>query len=232
MQSRILVIGDSLCIPRASSTYEDTWIYKLKILHPSWDIITLCEGSRTTNCLRLEKAATGSNCLFLYKPNIVILQLGIVDCAPRLFPANSMLEKILRRSPDIFSTPVIGWIKKRQGRKSEYADVSLSEFKSNLEHYFDACSAIAVSKVLVVAIAYPDDRMISKNPLIISVIVKYNAIFRQLARNYKFVHVVEPLRVGVSKNLLYEDDGYHFKPSAHDLVVASLEKAISETNHE
>lgn len=226
MRPRVLAIGDSLSIPRASSTYEDTWLYKLKKAHPEWDIISLCEGGRTTDCLLLERAATGMNCLSLYCPDVVIVQLGIVDCAPRLFPPNSRLEKLLRRTPDVISKHVVGWVKKNRGRKAEYAYVPPAKFQSNLEKYFAKCAEVGVKLVVVVAIAHPDERMILKTPTIISTIEKYNATFQYMEKTYEFVHVVNPLGSDVCNALLYEEDGYHFNATAHDLVFASLEKAI------
>tara|TARA_B110001452_G_scaffold119986_1_gene99552 strand:+ start:11406 stop:11687 length:282 start_codon:yes stop_codon:yes gene_type:complete len=88
---RVLCIGDSTSLPGRSNKYEDTWIFKLKKRYTNWDFITFFKRALTTNVL-IEMGGgdenypnpEGADCLEHYLPDKVIIQLGIVDCAPRL----------------------------------------------------------------------------------------------------------------------------------------------------
>lgn len=224
--SRVLVVGDSLSIPRSGCAYEDTWVYKLKWAHPSWDVISQCEGGSSTNVLLLERAATGANCLSLYRPDMIVLQLGIVDCAPRLFRQGSLIQKILRRIPARLSDYAIEWIKKHKGRRPEYAIVQPKQFRSNLDYYFQCCAEAGVGCVVVIAIAYPDARMISKNPGVVASIQLYNQIYRELSKKYPFVCVVEPLNEAISNSGLYGEDGYHLNEKAHEIIWRSIDPVM------
>jgi acyl-CoA thioesterase-1 len=115
---KVLCIGDSLALPGHHNKYEDTWFYKLKKEFPGHDFISFFKRQLTTEILvtigggeKIEGAfPTGADCLEHYMPEIVIIQLGIVDCAPRLINEKSFLWKIVRRLPDCFLNHYINYL--------------------------------------------------------------------------------------------------------------------------
>ncbi|HON16100.1 MAG TPA: hypothetical protein PLA51_06445, partial [Spirochaetota bacterium] len=82
--NKLLIITDSVSMPRPGIPYESTWIYKLKKEFPNLDIID--KAARGSTSMRLvTEGGGGVDLLETYMPDIVILQIGITECAPRLF---------------------------------------------------------------------------------------------------------------------------------------------------
>ena len=89
---KVLCIGDSLALPGHLNRYEDTWFYKIKMEYPEYDFISYFKRQLTTDVLTtmgggeggVDKWPKGADCLEAYAPEVVIVQLGIVDCDPRL----------------------------------------------------------------------------------------------------------------------------------------------------
>ena len=82
----MVIIGDSLGLPRQTLDYEKTYTYLLKEKLPDWDIINRCRAGNTTR-FQLNEKYVLSDLKFL-KPDVVVMQFGIADCAPRLFSIN------------------------------------------------------------------------------------------------------------------------------------------------
>jgi hypothetical protein len=96
-KKKILIIGDSLCLPRNKPEIvklSDTWPYLLKN-NNQFEIIQLSIGGGTIKNLYEQSVYYEG-----YDPDVVIIQSGIVDCAPR---ALSWLEKELINSNRILS---------------------------------------------------------------------------------------------------------------------------------
>jgi hypothetical protein len=112
--TRIVALADSLALPRDEGTdvvrWEDTWPSQLQHMCDLHGV-----RAETINCGARSRRITTTiegdfyEHIDLKRPDIVILQIGIVDCAPRLislwerrvmnrrwFPA-SLREKIIRR---------------------------------------------------------------------------------------------------------------------------------------
>lgn len=95
----ILIITDSLAFPRSEPQlvcYEQTWVALLKRACPQADIIHHGRGGAT-----LRELCAHSQYFFrTVSPDLVIMQSGIVDCAPR---AMSQIERmVVSRLPRFF----------------------------------------------------------------------------------------------------------------------------------
>ncbi|MBJ2126455.1 SGNH/GDSL hydrolase family protein [Flavobacterium sp. IB48] len=88
---RILFLTDSLSLPRkfdsGEVTYEDTYLFMLRNRFPELLIVDIAIGGAKISDLL-------GQCFYYkqFKPDLVFLQCGIVDCAPRSF---SLMEKLL-----------------------------------------------------------------------------------------------------------------------------------------
>jgi hypothetical protein len=81
MKKRILFLTDSLSLPRDTPEvvkYEDTYVYQLKMSYPNYEIIQCGFGGATIDILYNQ-----ADYLKMIAPDFIILQAGIVDCAPR-----------------------------------------------------------------------------------------------------------------------------------------------------
>lgn len=229
--NKIICIGDSTSLPGHNNDYEDTWFYKLSKDFPFFDCISLFRRSITTEILVTEGGGhsgefpLGADCLEFYNPVIVILQLGIVDCAPRLL--NKTDKITLRLLPNNFKNSYIKLLKKFKTRKATNTVVKLDKFQANLKGFLERCILNKIEIVILIAIPYPDERMVQKNPNIILNVVLYNEILAGLSETYEFVKVVNPLDSrNFSENIF--EDGYHPNPLGNEIVFQNIKNIIKQ----
>lgn len=225
---KILCIGDSLTLPGHGNRCEDTWFYKLQNTFKEDCFFSFFRRAITTNVLSIEGGGdgifpSGADCLEFYLPDIVIMQLGIVDCVPRLFKENSVILKILRLAPEALRLFIISVIKKVKKRSLDNAYVSLDKFEKNLFDYIKRCERTNTKRVIFIKICMPDSKFIAKNPTVIAAINLYNNIFDELERKFKMVITVNPLKSNTEE--IYED-GYHPNSKGNELVFQCLKNAL------
>jgi len=221
MNKKILCIGDSLALPRPNVPYEDTWIYLLKNQFPNFDYITLFRRGITTNIL---VGADGNDWLEYYMPNIVIMQLGIVDCAPRLIK-EGLERKIVGKLPHSIADKYINFLKTYRKRNPNNVYVSIQRFKENLRDYSHRCRNIDLQKLIIIKIPIPSKDMVVKNLQIIENVNKYNAIFDELSSDYFFITCISPLIPTIADNNIYVD-GYHPNAIGNKLVYSEILKVL------
>jgi len=227
---KILCIADSLALPGHDNTYEDTWFYKLQVAFREHVFISFFKRSITTEILITEGGGdasqpnTGADCLEFYTPDVVVLQLGIVDCAPRLMRRKGLLYKIIQKSPSGVQNVFYKVLKKTRKRSSTNADVPPHEFSRNLNIYLDRCVKINVKKVIIIKICTPDNSFVQKSPDILDAVRLYNGLIDKLKEKYSIVTVVDPLASN-PKHIF--EDGYHPNPEGNDLVFNALQMEIS-----
>ncbi|MEO6176091.1 MAG: SGNH/GDSL hydrolase family protein [Flavobacterium circumlabens] len=227
--NKIICVGDSTSLPGHNNHYEDTWFYKLKKDFPAFDCISYFRRSITTEILVTEGGGisrefpTGADCLEFYDPGIVIVQLGIVDCAPRLL--NKIDKVILTFLPSNFKNSYIKLLKKIKKRKATNTEVKLDKFQANLKLFLERCILNEVEIVVLIAIPFPDERMVKKNPNIILNVELYNKILTGFSETYHFVKVIYPLDSrNFSENIF--EDGYHPNPLGNEIVFQNIKDVI------
>lgn len=85
---KILVAGDSLALPRMGRdyiSYKDVWpeLLKNNLSNNFSEIRILNHSERARTITKLVK--NFQDIVYIWEPDVLILQIGIVDCAPRLF---------------------------------------------------------------------------------------------------------------------------------------------------
>jgi acyl-CoA thioesterase I len=231
LKKKILIIGDSLSLPGHSNNYEDTWVYKVKNYFKDFDFITHLQRSLTTNVLVSQGGGgpddfpRGSDVLEYYMPDIVIIQLGIVDCAPRLFNKDKLIVKIIDRLPKLIKTIIYNTKLRITGRLVENSYVSLSFFKKNLINYLDRAKQNKTRKIIFISICYPDERMRSKNPNIYDQVDLYNNVILNVSKLFDDILVINPLDSRIHNDVIYED-GYHPNSYGNEIVYSELKKSL------
>ncbi len=163
-RTRIIIVTDSVSMPRAEIRYEDTWIYLLKKEFPHYDIIDRPGRGSTTTRLVTEGGG-GVDLLEMYLPDIVITQLGMADCAPRLFNKRGLEYRIVSRTlPE--------WARRRYIRRAQAVG----------------------ARVLVIPILPAMDLMVKKSPHVQNNVERYNGIYREVAAQFPNVKIVDPFR--------------------------------------
>ena len=233
---KILCVGDSLTLPRGNDVkYEDTWLFLLKKYFSRFDFITHFKRGITTNVLvewgggelnNTNNFPYGADCLEHFNPDIVILQLGIVDCAPRLLK-KGLETRIVSRLPEKVAKIYINLLKKIRGRNRTNTFVSIKKFEENLINYFNRCKRQELSLAIVIKIGTPSEEMVSKNPNIIKNVEIYNAIYDKMQDLFPFVKCIDPLNSKQEKNEIFVD-GYHPNKLGNNIVYKMLKNELLE----
>jgi acyl-CoA thioesterase I len=226
---KVLCIGDSLSLPGHGNQFEDTWYYKLQKHFSSFYFASYFKRATTTVVLVSEgggdgKSPAGSDCLEFYLPDIIIIQLGIVDCSPRYLKRSKIVYKIVERLPLKLKRITYYFIKKLVNRSLKKADITPEQFQHHLKLYLNRCLENKVKKVVFIAICNPDENVKQKSPVLIQAVELYNKIITEISSQYNFTSVISPLNSGEID--LY-DDGYHPNPKGNDLVYKALKEEIN-----
>ncbi|WP_298150148.1 hypothetical protein [Flavobacterium sp.] len=222
-EKKILCVADSLSMPREGVAYEDTWVYMLKKKLPYEVIQRSQRGLTSAHILKQGEF------LEYYSPHTVILQVGIVDCAPRYMPANSNWLKIINKLPKPAKSVFWKYFKKYRQRKASYADVTPEQFRKNIEEYCARCLKIGVKEILIIKIAHPGKAMFGRNHGVLEQIVVYNRIFDEVeSRNAGRVYCVNP--IPTQNDSLFTEDGYHLNNAGSKKVTSDLLDVITRIN--
>jgi lysophospholipase L1-like esterase len=231
-EKKLLCIGDSLALPGHLNRYEDTWFYLLKREFPTFDCLSFFKRQLTTDVLTtmgggeigVDKWPKGADCLEAYMPDFVILQLGIVDCAPRLL--NTFDKRILKLIPSRLSSSYIRFIKTLRSRKTTNTYTSIEQFRKNWENYLKR-TVKNNTKVIIISISLPDEIFLQKNPKTIKNVNIYNDFLLQLGSSYGNVCVTIPLDPRNYNFPIYED-GYHPNSTGNRIIFESVKRLLKD----
>ena len=217
---RVLIITDSVGMPRPEVGYEHTWIYRLKQKFPGYDIMDRSARGSTSHRLVTEGGG-GVDLLETYMPDIVIMQLGITECAPRLFrkqgPEFFVMNRIMNND---MRARYISFIKKKRVRDPRLTDVSPEIFRQNIRNYFSRAEESG-SQVIVLLIARPGELVLGKSPHIKENIDLYNRIFSEEAVPFDNVMLVEPFGEDDDLDRLFLDE-LHLTPEGYGIIYDRL----------
>lgn len=221
---KVLCISDSLGLPRDGVSYEETWFYKLTTRFPHVHFISKFQRLQTTSVLKEKDYSS------YYHPDIVIMQLGICDCAPRIILQNDfkwlLLERVLNRiNKNLF------WklIKKYKKRSPDVVMVTPEKFRGNVSSYFDnLINQEHVKRIIVIKIGTSGSEKLKKSsPFLRDNIEKYNHIYEEYAsKSNGIVSVVDPL--DSMKEEDFVEDGYHVNGKGNTKIFEELYQELKE----
>ncbi|ARU59543.1 hypothetical protein OLMES_5563 [Oleiphilus messinensis] len=212
MPKRMLILTDSLGAPRIEPelvNYDQTWVAKVKCeaQNNGYDVIAF-----TANGLDSANLLSEVNFkLHLYKPNVVIFQFGIVDCAPRVW---SDREKLLFRILNLHNLAArIG--KNYHAPISKFRNitaVSIADFALNIksinekirQHAPDGCTLIHVP------IGPPCSAYFELSPAIGENIIRYNKVLGE--NSDRFLTDFSQL----DPETIYTSDCHHLNQTGHE----------------
>lgn len=209
---RILFLTDSLSLPRESEeenvSYEDTYIHKLRLRFPEYTIADSAIGGATIKDLYKQVFYYKS-----FKPDIVILQSGIVDCAPRAY--RSFGKKVLVK---------LGLISKLKGLTRflrKYRGYTLTK-PTKFKFYLTKISLdFKDAKLYSLGILEAADAYEKKVPNIQRNVKRYNEILKS---NSTFIDNSDVPFDAIM------NDYHHLNAKGHQLIFGKLEQLIiSET---
>jgi lysophospholipase L1-like esterase len=196
----------------------------LKESLPGYDVMDRSARGSTSTRL-ISEGGGGTDLLETYMPGIVILQIGMTECAPRLFRKKGIesffIKKIIPRK---LLSSYINYIKRTRGRNPEITDVPPEQYKYNLNNFAARCSKIN-SKLIIVNILNPSELFISKSPGVKRNIDLYNRISEEIACGYSNVHIVNPAEGIVNIDSICLDE-LHINAEGHMIYFKKIADAL------
>ncbi|MGH7438093.1 MAG: hypothetical protein ACRENE_20615 [Polyangiaceae bacterium] len=219
-RKRLLFVTDSLGLPRVTPTRvegEFVWVnHVAREMEDACRCFFYTVGGLHTNRL-VESLATICEA---FEPEILVLQVGIVDCAAKALSENE--RKIVARLPAIVQRPIHRFIRDNYARIVRFRDITYvpkNVFRANLLRLKDTFSSCAF---VVVPIGAPNRAYSRKNPLIARNIAGYNA---ELAEVFGEAFLSETF-TGEDLETLYIEDHHHLSKAGHRLVTRHVSERI------
>ncbi len=203
-----LIITDSVALPRKYNTgmvvWSETYIAKIRTANPNYQVINVSIGGASIKDLR--------NQLNYYKnlnPEIVLLQCGIVDAAPRAF---GRIEMDIIKKLRLFrlTKPFVKFLRKY--RAHHYA--SVGEFESLL---LAIKNGLNPKQFFALAILPSCEEYEQLLPGITKSITTYNTI---LKKHTHFIDLSKIPREGIS------NDYHHMNAIGHQYIYKALQKKL------
>jgi hypothetical protein len=176
----VLILTDSLAFPRSEPEfvgYEQTWVALLKRRFPEIDFVHCGRGGATIEDLFKHSTYYHDT----LKPALVLVQSGIVDCAPR---ALSVIEQqVLQRLP-IIGSMILTLIRRNAARLRRWRGMSYTSL-ANYEAWVQAFERL-FENVHWIGIMPADSEYESRVQGIVAAVDRYNGVLRR--RNYISTH--------------------------------------------
>ncbi|XDD51528.1 SGNH/GDSL hydrolase family protein [Leptospira sp. WS92.C1] len=221
MKTKILLLTDSLGLPRPNTPEikdSDVWTYLVaeKLKNEYLFFFQRIGGLHTRELISQSQFGY----LAGYSPDIIILQIGIVDCTPRSVREKEL--KLFQFLPEKISNKIHQYVKKNHikliyKRKIKY--VYPAEFEANLNQFK---SIFENARIFAIAISGPNDSLSKNNPYLVDAVDLYNEILKKLFGS-SFINPYS--RHDLDANLL--EDGIHLSRRGHLVVANAVEKVLA-----
>jgi lysophospholipase L1-like esterase len=225
---KVLIVGDSLNMVRTKSDicYEDTVQFNLKkSLRKYFEVEVFNSSKRTNDSSRILKSNDEKYYDFIqYSPDFVIINIGIVDCAPRLFTRKERL--IVANLPVIGRSIVHLMSKHRYFITKHYQKVYVKkeDFYKNIDELIIFILKEVKAVPIVVNIAHPKEETLSRSYNYLRNICTYNQILDTISKKYN-LKIIDFHKATKENPSLLLEDGYHISKMGHK----KLSKMICKT---
>lgn len=207
-KKRILIISDSLALPRIKPEevlYEDTYPYMLR---GNYEILQISFGGGT-----IKEIVHQAHYYLSYKPDIIILHSGIVDCAYRAFPVFVDKGAVYSKFLDLYKRTLAKIISPRFLRNLfRYRYTKPLDFEASL-HVLR--NDFPNAKLLAIGIVQASSDYVKLIPGIDKSIVQYNDIIKRVV-GPGFIDLSELPTDGVMS------DHHHINKIGHRFIYTSI----------
>ncbi len=220
---KVLCIGDSLGLPREECSYEDTWFYRLKTRFKEYEFIDYFVRG-----LEISDALHRYDTYFqYYEPEVVIIQTGVVDCAPRYINDHKLFIIALKKLFQVIGHEDYFWkIVKLRKRRPSCVVTKYEDFLNIYENLVNKLLSLSAKKIIIVKIGHAADSTLKSSPFFNSNVDRFNFALDDIQSRYSNqVIVVDPLRCVREEDFV---DGYHCNSTGMKRVFNDLNKAIEE----
>lgn len=211
---KILVLTASTSLPRSKPEilyYQQTWPY---LFSPDYEVFQCSKGGATSDDLRGQTFY-----LNMFQPDIVVIQVGLVDCAPRAFSQREIaafyyfwltryLVKILNK-----------WFGKHLRNIRRKRNVSIKKYEQNIQDIKNAFTEH--TQVYALGLFPPTQDLIALNKYIGVNANKYNQVINKVFGD-KYICVDD-----MSEDLLMSD-GQHPNQRGHKWLYDRIKLKLEE----
>ena len=231
---KLLIIGDSLSMSRYEDgiSYEEMYSSRLAFAFPERLVVNASERANSSN--RISSKSYLVEYVYPMKPHITIIQIGVVDCLPRL------LTQFQRRVVSI--TTRLRMTKKLTDHYIQYLSmrrfqitkrrampfVSQNDFEKNLNILKSELISInPLSRFIVVGIPCPSKFLTNKSYAADDFVREYNNILRSIFdfNTSKYIDLYEATKHDPS---LLLNDGYHISRLGHEYLFHTVKNTLCE----
>lgn len=222
MMKKILFIGDSSLLARKEVAHKNiyTTLIKNKLQHEySIEISGKTQNNSKEVFINLEAFM-----LYGYKPDIVILNYGIVDVFPRPYPRKlqklfgclgflSMVDKILKKTGLYYKI----------GDLFNFKEVRLENFKVYNERIIQELLEREVEKIIIIGIIKPY-KVLLRSKRVDGEIKLYNEVYKELSYKHKEIKYIDIYTYSDKDFTIW--DGYHYSEKASMYLAEQIGKLI------
>ena len=216
---RILIVTDSLGIPRENISIEDCWVDKLVSDNNNNTFYTLMLPG-----LSLKKIYEYRDIIMeLYKPDIIIFQFGIVDACRRAPPDTIKIIISRIKILSMIFRPLISKFRFTLTRIFKFHRMAPKEFSKSLHELVSYGDLKA--KIYFISIAPAGEFLAKKTYNIDNDIEHYNSILKKICDDAR-IFFVNPYRGHDKNEIVMKDDGHHLTQYGHMLVFNKIKSVL------
>ena len=231
----ISIITDSLAMPRVEGKdvvyIHETWpkLLAQKIDNKNFTVAEFTERARDTESLNTEQIFVET--IKFSNPAILILQIGIVECAPRII--SKFENKLLNKPfvPNKLRRIIINTRKKNRNKilkkgslKKVY--VKPADFSRNMEGFIDKVKeCIPNIKIILIPILGDYLFLEEKSLGYLQNINLYNQIIKEISEKKSCTYMIHLTEL-MNNNLFYSSDGYHLNAAGHEKIYHDIYNQI------
>jgi len=227
---RIIILGNSLTYSRPYRKAPFNKLYGVKLKDylrqfGEHEVFIIGKNANTTR-LQSKKSYLCYD-VFQFNPDIVVIHLGISDCAPRLFTEIQGLY--LKFLPKYIRTKVVKFYSKYRyffTRIFPKVYVDPIEFRNKFDSLINQILDFGAHPILI-NILKTNTHLIERSYNILSNIVRYNLIIKELSEKHNIALIDMYLPSKKFSNLLKED-GIHLSAKGNNLLALKLFNLISK----
>lgn len=237
---RCLIIADSLGMPRNEGDniilWEETWPSLLRCRFSQMEFINLSQRARQSSSLLV--TSLFEEYIVFFKPDIIIYQVGIVDCMPRIISQRmkSLLNlRILHRQ--VFPQSFRNWYIKSRSKKRKKITASdplalvytkPKQFQRCYENFIQRVNKELSNscKHIILPILIDELFMEEKSPGAKTNKNLYNQILKYLSNIERVSLISEEEILHTVENDFFCSDGYHLNSKGNQVVARATSQYI------
>lgn len=209
---RLVILTDSLGCPRDEVAVDMTWVDRfIRAYGNEYIVYTQCKHG-------LSSSSIDWDYILELNPDIIIVQLGIVDACRRAFPR--LLRSLLNRFPPVLSNPIFRFASHHHFELTKLFEFRINSYSSFIDSA-EKLTEISSEKTIFLSIAKPGDFLIAKTYSVDSDVCKFNVGLKCVCDGSEGGQFIDPYG-DIEKKLYLLEDGHHLNTFGHDLVFRCL----------